>query len=758
MRTFLAEKPSQGRDIAKVLGCNQREDGYLHDGNGTCVTWCVGHLVSPADPHHYDPSFQKWRIEDLPIIPERWKLKVNPNTKGQLEIIQKILVDTTELVLSTDADREGECIGKLVLAHLGYQGEVKRLWLSALDETSIKKALNDIRDGKDTDPLFWAGLGRSRADWICGFNYTRAATLLFSSGAGNVFSVGRVQTPTLRLVVERDLEIENFKPKDFYTLKGVFAGSENKSFNADWLVPESAQGDEDGRCLKKELATAVKSKCEKQSGVVTEYSKVKKAQSAPLPFALSALQIKANNQYGYDAQQVLTGAQALYEKHKATTYPRSDSGYLPVSQFEEVTDILNALIAVDSTIEPLVKACDTSFKARCWDDKKLEKSSHHAIIPTTNQSVNLESMSEIERNLYDLIRKQYIAQFLGKYDYHETNITVEIEKEAFKTKGVVPLNLGWKKIIKEESEDKENELPVLNKGDKVDCSAIHLNDRKTTAPKHYTDATLLSAMKNAGRLVDDEEQKEILRDVSGIGTEATRANIIDTILNRHYLGRKGKSLISSEKGREIISILPDELSSISITALWEQKLDEIANGKGELSVFLEDQALMLKETIGVLTQKAKTYVKKIINPCPECKAELIRYKSKKSPKSFWWGCSDWKDGCKGRMADKGGKPVAIKPLKIAEEKCPDCGKELVQRSYTKMKKKKVFWACRGYPECKKSFNDSMGKPQLEKTKKGDKGSNPLSAFIEKENGTIDVNLSTPVTKKKTPQLITELVV
>jgi DNA topoisomerase-3 len=696
MRVFVAEKPSQGRDIANVLGCNNRHDGYL-EGNNTVVCWGFGHLLQPADPEKYDPKYKKWNLDDLPIIPTTWKLSQNDSSKKQLAIVKDCIAKADEVVIATDADREGELIARLILGHARYTGPVKRLWLSALDDASIRKALNNLMDGSETEPLFHAGLGRQRADWISGFNYTRACSLVYG-GFGNVFSVGRVQTPTLRLIVERDLEISNFKSKDFFGIVGIF-----RDITAQWVVPEAAFGDEEKRCLDEAIVKAVVDKCKGKDANVVESTNKAKEQKAPLCMSLSELQKQANNLYGYDAKQILDIAQALYEKHKATTYPRTDCGYLPTTQKPDVQSILRNL----KGYENLVGKCDASFESRVWNDKKVAESSHHAIIPTNNSNVNLSAMSEQEKNVYDIVIKYYLAQFMGNYKYNESFIAIECEKEKFATKGIVPTVLGWKEAIKPTKEDVSDDkvLPKVNQGETLVCNSLKIQNKKTTPPSHYTDATLISAMKNCGRKVEDQEAKEMLAEVQGIGTEATRADVIETLKKREYVTKKGKSILSTEKGKEIIKQLPDELSSVVITATWEQKLSQIAKGKYGYKEFIAEIADLTRSNVElIIGQKGK--VKKFVkNPCPKCQNELIRLKSKPPKKGFYWMCSEIKNGCETFLEDNRGKPTLPKISKI---KCPDCGSDLKQRDGKKGK----WWGCTGYPQCKTTFADAKGNPVI----------------------------------------------
>ena len=712
MRVFIAEKPSQGRDIAAVLGCTNKGNGCISNDKDV-VTWGFGHLLQPADPEKYHEKYKRWNLSDLPIIPETWKLTPNPQSKAQLAIVKGWIDKADEVVIATDADREGELIARLILGHARYKGEIKRLWLSALDDASIKKALDNLKPGKATESLFWAGLGRQRADWMTGMSYTRAATLLFG-GAGDVCSVGRVQSPTLRLIVERDAEIDNFVAKDFYTIVAEFAQND-QCFNCDWVIPESAKGDEEGRCLDKKIAEAVKAQCLAKQGEIITYETKKKSQQAPLPFSLSELQKAANNRYGYDAKAVLQTAQALYESHKATTYPRSDCGYLPLTQKPEVTKIIKNLALLDDAYKKLSEHCKASFKSRCWNDKKVGESSHHAIIPTNNTKVVLSNMSEMERNVFDLITRQYLAQFMGNYTYNETVIEIDCAKERFKTKGIIPSQLGWKHAFvadktSKTKNKKEQILPALEQSKPVTNTDVTIFDKKTTPPAHYNDATLISAMKNCGRKVDDEDAKKIFAEVQGIGTEATRADIIETLKTRQYIENRGKFLISTAKGQAIIEVLPDVLTNIEITAKWEQILSEVAKGKSNYKDFIGGIQNSLRENINQLKNMPEATHLAVDHHCPKCNEQLVRFR-KKNSRSFWWGCSGYKNGCDISMDDVDGMPKARKPIVTSDIECPKCKThKLIQRT---SKYDSVFWACSGYPKCSASFKDHHGKPTFE---------------------------------------------
>jgi DNA topoisomerase III len=718
MKLFIAEKPSQARDIANVLNCRIKNEGYLSDSsNSTVITWCYGHLLGPANPDGYDAKYKSWRLDLLPIIPDTWKYVSNPNTAKQLKVIKNLLKDATEVVISTDADREGELIGRLILNHAKYKGSIKRLWLSALDDKSIRKALNEVKEGSETEPLYYAGLSRQRADWMAGINFTRACSNIFG-GIGNVYSVGRVQTPTLNMIVKRDLEIENFISKPYYTIKALFKNSKALELLTDWIVSDDLKGDDEGRCLKKDPALHVVEKCLGKDGFVKEYKVTKKKKAAPLPFSLSDLQKKANTKYGLSADSTLKIAQSLYEKYKLTTYPRSDCNYLPNSQFEEVKEIFNSLFNLDNSMQSLLDKCNPSYKSKCWNDKKVNESSHHAIIPTSNDKVNLSSMNDMERKVYDLVVKQYLSQFMGDFVYNQTSVLIECEDEGFKASGISPIEHGWKLAFSKE-EPKKNEqeqlIPTLEKNETVNCSDINFEEKETKPPARYTEATLLSAMKNAGRSIDDKDMKKILAEVQGLGTEATRASIIETLKSRAYITvEKRKYLISTDKGRSLITQIPESLKSVEITAKWEEKLNLIAKKKYDYKTFLDQQIDNVKNQLQDLL-KLKLTVKKdaksVINACSECGNELIRRKSKKG-KGFWWGCSNWQNGCKVVMDDLNGKPIAKKAYvkqNLSDYNCPKCKKnKLVKRNG----KNGVFWGCSGFPKCKATFFDNLGKPRI----------------------------------------------
>jgi DNA topoisomerase-3 len=444
MKLFICEKPSQARDIANAMGESfKKEDGFFKSSDIT-ITWCFGHLLELAPPDHYCENLKPWRLSVLPVIPDAWKITPHVKTKKQLNTIGKLLKSSSTVVIATDADREGDVIGREVLDYFSYQGDVKRLWLSALDDASVKKALKDIKSGESTQNLYQAGLGRARADWLVGMNLTMATSCLFGMPGQGVLSVGRVQTPTLKLVVDRDKEIENFKSKGYFVLKAQFKMKEGESFWMNWDIPEELS-DEQGRCTNQKIIAQVSDEIKNGQGVVTQFSEIKKSQTAPLCLSLSSLQKIGSARYGFGAKEVLDIAQSLYETHKATTYPRTDCGYLPESQFKESPQVLAALGRVDPSLKQLLELTDATYKSKTWNDKKI--TAHHGIIPTLNDKVKINAMSDKEIKLYDVIRRYYIAQFLGNYDYLARNATCVISEYRFSANHNTPLKSGFKQAI-----------------------------------------------------------------------------------------------------------------------------------------------------------------------------------------------------------------------------------------------------------------------------------------------------------------------
>ena len=603
MKLFLCEKPSQGRDIARVLGATQRGEGCL-TGNEFIVTWGFGHLMEMAPPEYYDEKYKKWVLKDLPVIPAQWRLQVKKEGKKQFGNIRKHLKKASAVVIATDADREGEMIAREILEECQYRGPLLRLWLSALDDASIRKGLASLRPGESTETLYQAGLGRARADWLVGMNLTRLFTLRGRKpGEKGVYSVGRVQTPTLHLIVDRDREIANFVPRDFWTLAVSLtanSGDVTGSFQADWLAPEGV-GDEEGRCLNAATAQqAARDIREAANARVTGTETKRVKEFAPLPFDLGTLQQHCSKRWGMGAQQVLDIAQSLYETHKVTSYPRTDCGYLPLSMKNEAPQVLRAILTGIPAIHPLLAACDMQQISRVWNDSKI--TAHHGIIPTTKPAV-ISNMNDDERRVYDLICRHYIAQFLPIHEADRTLIQLACGKHQLVARGSVVVAPGWKRAFSDnEQPDGENQvLPRLTEGATCPVSDISLMTRKTRPPEHYTEGTLIAAMKHAARFVTDERLKQRLKDSAGLGTEATRAGIIETLLFRGYIRKDKRHLVATDSARTLMAMVPDIVKDPGMTAIWEQALDEVAAGRLPLAVFLQKQSEWLSAMVSQMT-------------------------------------------------------------------------------------------------------------------------------------------------------------
>ena len=604
MQLYLCEKPSQARDIAKVLGANRRGDGCLQ-GAGVTVTWCIGHLLETAPPDAYDPRYKRWVLADLPIVPERWKMLVKPKTASQFKAVKRLLGECSELVIATDADREGEMIARELVEHCRYRGPIRRLWLSALDDASIRKALAALKPGAETFNLYHAALGRSRADWLIGMNMSRLFTLLGrQSGYQGVLPVGRVQTPTLRLVVDRDRSIADFIPVPFWAID-VQLLADGAAFTAQWQAPDEHCNDQ-GRCLDQARAQlAADAMRNASSARLVKLKTERQHEAAPLPFDLGTLQEVCSKKLGLGAQETLDIAQALYETHKLITYPRSDCGYLPLSQHGEARAIVAALTQADPTLAALQPHLDLSRRSRAWNDAKV--GAHHGIIPTA-AARGLERLAGRQRAVYTLIRARYLAQFLPNHEYDRTQADFDCAGHALRAVGKQVVEPGWKRAMPEalaaakgrEAAAPQN-LPPLTQGSDYPVADVNLKDLWTQPPKPFTEGDLIKAMKNVAKLVQDPLLKQKLKDTTGIGTEATRAGIIQGLLDRGYLVKHGKALAATPAAFSLIDAVPRAIADPGTTAIWEQALDMVQSGEMSLEEFVAKQAAWMSKQVGRCT-------------------------------------------------------------------------------------------------------------------------------------------------------------
>ena len=648
---IIAEKPSVARDIAKVLNCTKKGEGYLYNDK-YIISWAIGHLVTLYEPEEYDENLKKWDMNTLPIIPKELKLKAIKNTREQLKIIHNLinLENVKELICATDSGREGELIFRYIYEITKCTKPFKRLWISSMTNEAIKDGFKNLKDGKEYDNLYLSAKCRSEADWLVGINASRSFTLKFNS----LLSIGRVQTPTLAILVDKHKEIANFKIQEYFEIEVNFKTLEEKTqyYKGIWIDEKN-----ETKILDKEKAKNILETIKNKNGIVENIENETKKVPPPLLYDLTELQRECNKKFSYSAQKTLSIAQNLYEKRKLITYPRTDSRYLSkdmVSKLEPTLKMLNNIDNYSKFLNYVFSLEKLPITKRIIDDNKV--TDHHAIIPTLYKP-NLSTLSKEEFNVYDLIVRRFIAVFYPNYIYDITKITTKIENYLFITKGTTIKNEGFMLLnLKTEKEKKEeNILPNVKKSQEVLNEKCQILTKKTTPPKPYNEATLLSAMENAGRFVDNEDLKEQLKE-SGLGTPATRASIIERLIKVGYVERKGKTLIPTEKGINLIEVVPKELKSPETTGKWEKGLSSISKGNMEPKVFMDS----INRYVNFLVAYAKKANSKIIvdekkyneykksnkykslekfGLCPKCNNDILE-----NSKGYY--CSNWNKGCK----------------------------------------------------------------------------------------------------------------
>lgn len=694
MIVCIAEKPSVAKDIADILGARTRHEGYL-EGNGYQVTWTFGHLCTLKEPHEYTPAWKTWSLGSLPMIPPRFGIKLiaDPGIEKQFKIIEKLMQNADGIINCGDAGQEGELIQRWVMQKAGAKCPVKRLWISSLTEESIREGFAHLKDQQEFQPLYEAGLSRAIGDWVLGMNATRLYTLKYGQNK-QVLSIGRVQTPTLALIVNRQLEIEHFIPKQYWELKTTYR---NTLFSAiirksdEELAEEAAQEKENPQSKKKvkkdDTNRGIAPIMDEQTGrqllerikdkpfTVTEVAKKNGTEAPPRLFDLTSLQVECNKKYAYSADDTLRTIQSLYEK-KITTYPRVDTTFLSDDIYPKCPNILKGLTDYASLTKPLEGRTLNKSK-KVFDNSKV--TDHHAIIPT---GVAPNNLNEMERRVFDLVARRFIAVFYPDCKFSTTTVIGETDGIEFKVTGKQILDQGWRVVFNKETEDTDNKgneddqrtLPTFTKGE----SGPHvpeLNEKWTQPPKPYTEATLLRAMETAGKLVDNDELRDALKE-NGIGRPSTRAAIIETLFKRRYIRKEKKNLIATSTGIELIGLIREELlKSAELTGIWEKKLREIERQSYDPRQFIEELKQMVVEIVhqvlsdntnrrisiqeniveevkqGVKrrTAKKKTTVRQeppIVfegMPCPLCgKGHIIKGKTA-------YGCSEWKNGCTFRQ-------------------------------------------------------------------------------------------------------------
>ncbi len=632
MRLFIAEKPSLARAIADVLPKPlKKSDGYIVASNGDTISWCIGHLLEQVEPEVYDPAYKKWTHEHLPIVPNQWKLVAKKKTSKQLSVLRKLVKQADQLIHAGDPDREGQLLVDEVINFLGVNktktAAVQRCLISDLNPKAVKRAVNSLRSNREFIPLSISALARSRADWLYGINLTRAYTLQGQkAGYNGVLSVGRVQTPILGLVVRRDKDIAKFISKPFYEVLANLQTRNDEHFQAKWQPSKECEHflDEQGRNSSKALAENVAKRISNQSATVDDLKREHKRQTAPLPYNLSALQIDASKVFGLSAQQVLDTCQALYERHKLITYPRSDSRYLPKEHLSDAQHVVQAVQhnaqASDAFLHLLGPNSEASGllnlkqKSRAWNDAKV--SAHHAIIPTQKKlspDKLTGTLNGTEEKIYRLVCRSYIAQFLPQHEFYSVVARLKIATGLFIAKAKEPIRVGWKCVFptntKKDDSEIEQKIPSLSVGESLKSLDAVVLEKQTSPPKPFNDATLLGAMTGISAHVSDPQLKKILKETDGLGTEATRAGIIELLFKRGYLRRQGKTIFSTPTGQSLVEALPDVATYPDLTARWESQLSDIHDGRGsyhQLMTPLEDQLkVMVEESRNVIPHGLK---------------------------------------------------------------------------------------------------------------------------------------------------------
>ncbi|SME69628.1 DNA topoisomerase 3 [Bacillus cereus] len=694
----IAEKPSVARDIARVLKCDKKGNGYL-EGSKYIVTWALGHLVTLADPESYDVKYKKWNLEDLPMLPERLKLTVIKQTGKQFNAVKSQLLrkDVNEIIVATDAGREGELVARWIIDKVKLNKPIKRLWISSVTDKAIKDGFANLKPGKAYDNLYASAVARSEADWYIGLNATRALTTRFNAQ----LNCGRVQTPTVAMIASREDEIKNFKAQTYY-------GIEAQTMEKLKLTWQDANGN--SRSFNKEKINGIVKRLDKQNATVVEIDKKQKKSFSPGLYDLTELQRDANKKFGYSAKETLNIMQKLYEQHKVLTYPRTDSRYIS-------SDIVG-------TLPERLKACGVG-EYRPFAHKVLQKpikpnksfvddskvSDHHAIIPTEGY-VNFSAFTDKERKIYDLVVKRFLAVLFPAFEYEQLTLRTKVGNETFIARGKTILHAGWKEVYENRFEDddvtddvKEQILPHIEKGDTLTVKLLMQTSGQTKAPARFNEATLLSAMENPTKYMDTQNKQlaDMLKSTGGLGTVATRADIIDKLFNSFLIEKRGKDIHITSKGRQLLDLVPEELKSPTLTGEWEQKLEAIAKGKLKKEVFISEMKNYTKEIVSEIKSSDKKYKHDNISTksCPDCGKPMLEVNGKKGKMLV---CQDRECGHRKNVS------------RTTNARCPQCKKKLELRGEGAGQ----IFACKcGYREKLSTFQERRKKESGNKADKRD---------------------------------------
>ncbi|MGM9979894.1 MAG: DNA topoisomerase III, partial [Turicibacter bilis] len=689
-RLVLAEKPSVGRDIARVLNCTKQGNGYL-EGKDYIVTWALGHLVTLADPEAYDVKYKSWNLEDLPMLPKQFKLVVIPKTSKQFKAVKEQMLrkDVSEIIIATDAGREGELVARWIIEKVGVKKPIKRLWISSVTDKAIQQGFKTLKDGRNYDNLYSSAIARSEADWIVGMNATRALTTKHNAQ----LSCGRVQTPTLAMIAKREEEIKQFKPKTYYGLTAISQGIK-------WTWQDGKS--KDIKTFNEERIGQLFKSLQGQSAQIEKVAKTEKKVYAPGLYDLTELQRDANRMFGFSAKETLSIMQKLYEHHKVLTYPRTDSRYISTDIVETLPERLKAV-----AIGPYRAVANQLLKGKLVtnksfvDDKKV--SDHHAIIPT-EQTALLTDLSDKERKIFDLVVKRFLAVLSKPFVYEQTTLTAKIGSETFVAKGKRVLSLGFKEIYShqdEEADDHQN-LPLVEAGTILPILKIIQTSGRTQPPAYFNEATLLSAMENPARFMNgvSSDVVKTLNETGGLGTVATRADIIEKLFNSFMIEKKGQEIHLTSKGRQLLDLAPTDLKSPELTGQWEQKLSDIASGKLKRQSFVNQ----MREYATTVVQEIKGSDAKYkhdnltTTKCPECGKPMLAVNGKRGKMLV---CQDRECGTRKTISQ------------ITNSRCPNCHKKLELRGEGE---NRMFACVCGHREKLSTYN----KRKQEQKKQGSK--------------------------------------
>ncbi|WP_397536954.1 DNA topoisomerase III [Rummeliibacillus pycnus] len=656
----LAEKPSVARDIANVLKCNKKGNGFL-EGDKYIVTWALGHLVTLADPESYDEKYKKWNLEDLPMLPERLKLTTIKQTSKQYNAVKSQLTrnDVNEIIIATDAGREGELVARWIIERAKVNKPIKRLWISSVTDKAIKEGFANLKSGKAYENLYFSAIARSEADWYIGLNATRALTTKHNAQ----LNCGRVQTPVVAMVAARENEIKNFKSQTYYGIE-----AQTKELKLTW---QDANGN--SRSFNKEKVDHIVTTLGKQDANVIDVERKPKKSFAPGLYDLTELQRDANKLFGYSAKETLNIMQKLYESHKVLTYPRTDSRYLSSDIINTLPERLKACgIGQYRSLANKVLTKPIKANKSFVDDSKV--SDHHAIIPT-EEFVNFANFTDKERKIYDLVVKRFLAVLFPAYKYEQLTVQAQIRNEKFIARGKTVISVGWKEVYSNHFDDedanedvKEQLLPLLEKGQVLKTNIIVQTSGQTRPPARFTEATLLSAMENPTKYMNTQNKQlvDTLKSTGGLGTVATRADIIDKLFNSFLIEKRGKDIHITSKGSQLLDLVPNELKSPETTAQWEQKLELIAKGKLKKETFIDEMKQHTKDIVTDIKNSDKKFKHDNISTktCPDCGKPMLEVNGKKGKMLI---CQDRECGHRKNVS------------RVTNARCPQCKKKLELR-------------------------------------------------------------------------------